>query len=90
MSTRIDYDETTAFGQQIAEFMATLADAKNRSANLKAAFDAMAAGGSFAQIEAEVGGMKPGAGETLYNIATGINAKLSGNTFDDIWRLYRG
>lgn len=90
MSTRIAYDEKTAFGEQIAELMMTLARAKNEAANLKAALDAMAAGGSFGQIEAEVGGMVAASGEALYNIVTGVNQKLSSNTFDDIWKLYRG
>lgn len=90
MSTRIAYDEKTAFGEQVAELMMTLARAKNEAANLKAALDAMAAGGSFGQIEAEVGGMAAASGEPLYNIVTGIHQKLSGNVFDDIWKLYRG
>ncbi|MBK8508970.1 MAG: hypothetical protein IPL51_10065 [Candidatus Competibacteraceae bacterium] len=90
MSARIAYNETTAFGQQIAELMSALADAKNRALNLKASLDAMALGGTFAQIETEVGGMAAGTGETLYNILAGINQKLSSNTFDDVWKLYRG
>jgi len=90
MSTRIAYDDTTAYGQMIAEFMETLVTAKNRAANLKAAIDSMASGGTFNRIEAEVGGMAAGTGETLYNILTGMNQKLSGNTFDDLWKLYRG
>lgn len=87
MSTRIDYDKHSVFGRKIADLMQTLVAAKNQSANLKATLDAMAAGGSFAQIETEVGGMTPGSGEVLYNVLTGMNTKLSSNTFDDLWKL---
>lgn len=92
MSTRIAYDEKTAFGQQTAELMQTLATAKNQSANIKAALDSMAVGTppTFAQIETEIGGMAAGSGEALYNLLTDINQKLQSNTFDGIWRLYRG
>ena len=90
MSTRIAYNETTAYGQMIAELMETLVTAKNRAVNLKAAIDSMASGGTFAQIESEVGGMAAASGETLYNILKKKKKKLSGNTFDDIWKLYRG
>ena len=89
MSTRIAYDDKTAFGQLIAEFAQSLVTAKNQAANLKAAVDSMAVGGTFAQIEAEVG-LAPGTGETLYNIVIDIHQKLSSNTLDGIWRLYRG
>lgn len=92
MSTRIDFDIHSVFGRKIADLASVLADAKNKSANLKASFDSMAAGTtpSFGQIETEIGGMTTGSGETLYNILTSINTKLSSNTFDDIWKLYRG
>lgn len=90
MSTRIDYDKHSIFGRKIAELMQTLVQAKNQSANLKATLDAMAAGSTFSQIETEVGGMTPGTGEVLYNVLTGMNTKLSSNTFDDLWKLVQG
>lgn len=90
MSTRIAFDQHTPFGRQIIEIMRGLVAVKNQSANLKASLDAMAAGGTFAQIEAEIGEMAPGTGEALYNLMTDINQKLQSNTLDGLWRLYRG
>ncbi|HAO33196.1 MAG TPA: hypothetical protein DCQ84_09605 [Candidatus Competibacteraceae bacterium] len=76
----------------MADLAATLVDAKNKAANLKAALDSMAAGTTptFNRIEVEVGDMAAGTGETLYNIVTDFNQKLSGNIFDGVWKLYRG
>ena len=90
MSTRIEIDQHSVFGRKITDLMSVLVDTKNKSANLKAALDAMAAGGTFTQVEAEVGGMTPGTGEALYNLLTDINQKLASNTLDGVWRLYRG
>ena len=45
---------------------------------------------TFSRIEAEVGDMAAGTGETLYNLVTDFNQKLSGNIFDGVWKLYRG
>lgn len=91
MSTRLDIDLHTPFGRRIADLASGIVDAKNKSANLKASLDAMAAGTppTFAQIETEIG-MAAGTGESLYNLLTDINQKLQSNTFDGIWRLYRG
>jgi len=92
VSNRIDYDPLSPFGRRLADLAATLVDAKNKAANLKAALDSMAAGTTptFNRIEVEVGDMAPGTGETLYNIVTDFNQKLSGNIFDGVWKLYRG
>jgi N-acetylmuramic acid 6-phosphate (MurNAc-6-P) etherase len=90
VSSRIDFDPHSVFGRKIAELMASLVEVRNKSANIKAVLDSMALGGSYGQVETEVGGMAAGGGEALYNILTGINQKLASNTLDDIWKLYRG
>lgn len=90
MSTRIEFDIHTPFGRAIAELTRTLVSARNQSTNLKASIDSMANGGSFAQVEAEIGGMAAGTGEALYNLLTDINQKLVSNTLDGIYRLHQG
>ena len=92
MSNRIDYDPLSPFGRRLEDLAATLVEAKNKAANLKASIDAMASGTTptFSRIEAEVGDMAAGTGETLYNLVTDFNQKLSGNIFDGVWRLFRG
>lgn len=92
MSSRIDYDPLSPFGRRLADLAATLVEAKNKAANLKASLDSMAAGTTptFSRIEVEVGDMAAGTGEALYNLVTDFNQKLSGNIFDGVWKLYRG
>lgn len=90
MSTRLKYSQQTAFGQQVAEYIDELLAIRNKGRRIKAAFDSMAQGGSFTQIEAEVGGMTAGEGQTLYNLVIGAANLLEKPALDELARLDQG
>lgn len=90
MSIRVPYSASTAFGQQVAEYVDSVIKTRDQGRRLRAAFDAMASGGSYDQIETEIGGMTAGDGQTLYNLLVGTVAALEAAGFNELSRLDQG
>ena len=76
MSTRINYTGSTAFGKMLAEFVSQVKAAQAKGQRLKDAMDSMSSGGSYGQIESEVG-VPAGQGQPTYNLVTGAVAAIN-------------
>lgn len=90
MSTRIQYSPDTAIGQQIAEFVDAFVTAKQRGDRLMGILDSVSNGGSWAELEAEVGGMNAGEGQALYNLINAAHGLVNVAGFDQIYKVDQG
>jgi hypothetical protein len=67
MTTRIAYN-VSGTGQQIADFANEVETVLAKGRRLKAKLDSASYGSDWAAVEAEVGGMVAGTGQTLWTI----------------------
>ena len=91
MSDRVSINTQTAFGKALAEYVDVVMEARARGARLKDAFNSMAQGGTYAQVDAEVnGGSDAARGQTVYNILTGSVSALQGAEVNALVRIDQG
>ena len=90
MSTRIQYSPDSSLGQMVAEFTDALVTAKQLGDRLTGILDSVSAGGSWTEIEAEVGGMQVGEGQQLYNLVTAAHGLIDVPGFVQIYKIDQG
>lgn len=86
MSTRIAYNGTGT-GNQIAEFVSAVEVALAKGRRLKAKLDSASSGSDWTSVEAEVGGMTAGTGQTLWTILSTAMTQLDSPQIAELARL---
>ena len=86
MSTRIAYGNTGT-GQQIADFVNEVETALAKGRRLKAKLDSASSGSDWTGVEAEVGGMTGGTGQTLWTIISTAMAQIDSPQISELARL---
>lgn len=86
MTTRVAYNGSGT-GNQIAEFVNAVEIALAKGRRLKAKLDSASSGSDWSAVEAEVGGMTPGTGQTLWTILSTAMTQLDSPQIAELSRL---
>lgn len=86
MSTRIAYSNTGT-GQQVADFVNQVETALAKGKRLMAKLNSASSGADWAAVEAEVGGMTPGTGQTLWTILSTAMTQFDSAQIAELARL---
>lgn len=86
MSTRIKYSNEGT-GQQVANFVHEVQSVLARGRRLKAKLDSASSGDDWPAVEAEVGGMEAGTGQTLWGIISTAMAQIDSPQIAELARL---
>lgn len=87
MTTRIAYGSETQTAQNIADFVNEVATVLAKGRRLKAKLDSMSYGDDWAAVEAEVGGMTTGTGQTLWSVISTAMAQIDSPQVAELARL---
>lgn len=86
MSTRVAYNGAGT-GNQIADFVNAVEVALAKGRRLKAKLDSASSGADWTSVEAEVGGMVAGTGQTLWTIISTAMTQLDSAQIAELSRL---
>lgn len=86
MSTRIAYNGSGT-GNQIAQFVNAVEEALAKGRRLKAKLDSASSGNDWTAVEAEVGGMTAGTGQSLWSILSTAVAQIDSPQIAELARL---
>lgn len=89
-STRVKYNAASATGQQIAETIDAVNAALAKFRRLQLQINSMTAGNDWPALEAEVGGMTVGQGQTLWTILATAKDQLDSPQIAELARLDQG
>ena len=88
MTTRIAYTPT-GIGQQVSDFVNEVQTVLAKGRRLKAKLDSMVAGdpATYTALEAEIGGMVVGSGQTLWSVISTAVAQIDSPQVAELARL---
>lgn len=86
MSTRIAYN-ATGIGQQVSDFVNDVEELLAKGRRLKAKLDSMTSGSDWAALEAEIGGMVAGSGQTLWTVISTAMGQIDSPSVGELARL---
>jgi hypothetical protein len=86
MTTRIAYT-AAGTGQQISDFVNDVQTVLAKGRRLKAKLDSMSYGNDWAAVEAEVGGMVAGTGQTLWTLIATAMGQIDSAQVAELARL---
>lgn len=90
MTTRVSYTAQTGPGREVALFVNEVQSVLAKGRRLKAKLDSMCSGDDWARIEAEIGGMAQGSGQTLWAIVATAMAQIDAAQVAELARLDQG
>lgn len=89
-TTRIPYNPTSTTGKQIAEFLDSVNETLARGRRLMGQLNSMSSGNDWAALEAEIGGMTPGQGQTLWTILATAKDAIDSPQVAELSRVDQG
>lgn len=86
MTTRVAYS-SAGMGQQISDFVNEVQMTLAKGRRLKAKLDSMSSGSDWSAVEAEVGGMVAGTGQTLWTLIATAMQQIDAPQVAELARL---
>ena len=86
MTTRVAYN-ATGIGQQVSDFVNEVQSTLAKGRRLKAKLDSMTSGSDWPALEAEIGGMTAGTGQTLWTIIATAMGSIDSAAVAELARL---
>lgn len=86
MSTRIAYN-VTGTGQQVADFVNDVESVLSKGRRLMAKLNSASSGSDWTAVEAKIGGMTAGTGQTLWTILATAMTQIDSAQIAELARL---